>query len=458
MSVETVKIPPVHHKEKVGVNKPKVLLINPPTPFLGIQNAAPHLGLGGLVSYLRFKGIGADYVNYETDDPKDIVLPEGYDYYGFTAVTPQYYYANLLKSQVDKRGLGQTVIGGAHASIRPEECIKDGFSYVVRGYGEQALFGIVSGHCNPGIIQGVAVDNIDELPMPAWDQLFKSDYNFSFGDKTAHIFTARGCPFNCFYCCSPTIYGTKVAERDITKVMDEIRFLKRHYNVNSLYFFDPTFTLSKVRAMALADQLKGFDINWTCQTRVDRVDPELLTSLKQAGCSQISFGIEAGDAGVHGNLGKRTSVDQNALAIKMAHDAGMKVKAFLMGALPDDTWKTADTFKEFIIRNRPDSWLYSTFIPFPGTDYWNNPQKHGIEIVVFDSRAYYPLGLNARGPVNIKTPNMSRDELVALRNDMLDFLRNEVPNPRVEETIRMFPEQKKRVEPYFAGLDTKYIW
>lgn len=445
-------------KEFLHVPCPKVLLVNPPTPFLGIQNAAPHLGLGGLVSYLRINDIETDYANYETSDPKDVILPEGYDYYGFTAVTPQYHYAKLLKDQVDTRGLGKTIIGGAHASIMPKQCLEDGFSYVVRGYGERALLGIAQGHINPGIIQGIPVENIDDLPIPAWDQLLKSEYSFSYGDKVGHVFSVRGCPYDCFYCCSPAIYGTRVSERSIAKVVDEVKELQGKYKINSLYFFDPTFTLNKGRALTLANELKNFDLNWTCQTRVDRVDYDLLVSLKQAGCNQISFGIETGNTDVHDRLGKRTTVDQNAQAIKMAHDAGMTVKAFLMGALPDDNWGSVDSFKNFIIKNRPDSWLYSTFIPFPGTDYWNNPRKHGIEIVCHDSRAFYPLGLNARGPVNIKTPNMSRDDLVKLRNDMLDFLRREIPNPRVEATINRFEEQKKVVEPYFKGLDTRYIW
>jgi radical SAM superfamily enzyme YgiQ (UPF0313 family) len=210
--------------------KPKVLLVNPPTPFLGIQNAAPHLGMGGLVSYLRENRIEVDYANYEACDPKDVILPEGYTHYGFTAVTPQYHYAKLLRDQVEVRGLGKTIIGGAHASIMPEQCIKDNFSYVVKGYGEKALVGIVQEKVNPGITQGVAVENIDDLPIPAWDQLLKDSYNFSYGDRVGHLFSVRGCPYDCFYCCSPTIYGTKVTERSIAKVVAEVNLKRRAWN------------------------------------------------------------------------------------------------------------------------------------------------------------------------------------------------------------------------------------
>lgn len=437
---------------------PRILLVMPPAPFLAFPNASPHLGLGYLISYLRENHVEADYIDYEMQDPKKIIIPEGYDLYGFTSVTPQYYYARLLKDQVTERKLGRTIIGGAHASISPMDCLKDGFDFVVRGYGEKALLSISRGERAPGIIPGEAVEDINSLPFPAWDQLLKNEYSFSWGDKVAHIFTVRGCPFDCYYCCSPTIYGRRVQKRDIENVMTEISLLKEKYNINSIYFFDPTFTLDRIRTMDLASRLREFDLQWTFQTRVDHVDAKLLEYLKASGCDQVSFGIEAGSEDVQSQLGKRTTVDQNALAIAMAHDAGLKVKAFLMGALPDENQKTTDKFKEFILRNRPDSWLYSTFIPFPGTDYWENPEKYGIEIVCRDSRAYYPLGLNARGPLNVRNRFLSRDELRELRNDILSFLRNEIPNPRVEKAIQIFPEQLKIIEPYLQGLDRDYLF
>ena len=120
-----------------------LLLINPPTPFLAFPNSAPHLGIGYLISYLRNNGIKVSYMNLEAVDPLKVIIPEGYKYYGLTAVTPQYYFANLIRSQIADRNLGKTIIGGAHVSILPEQCLRDGFDYVVEGYGEIALLKIL---------------------------------------------------------------------------------------------------------------------------------------------------------------------------------------------------------------------------------------------------------------------------------------------------------------------------
>jgi radical SAM superfamily enzyme YgiQ (UPF0313 family) len=354
--------------------------------------------------------------------------------------------------------LGKTIIGGTHASLLAEECYKDGFNYVVKGYGEDALLEIVKGKINEGVIRGKQIEPLDKLPFPAWDDLLKSDYEISYGKNVAHIFSLRGCPYTCSYCASVVIYGKKVFFRSIKNVIDEINYLRDKFNIEKLYFMDPTFTIDRNRVIGLANALKNTGLEWTCETRVDRIDEELLTIMYQGGCNLISFGIESGSVNVHSRLGKKTTINQNSYAINLAHRIGLKVKAFLMGALPEDNWNTLDEFKEFISLNKPDNWLFSTFIPFPGTEQWRNPEKYGIKIHCHDFRTYFNLGLNGRAPVNISNQFLSRDELQVLRNDMLEFLLKEVPNPRVEEAINRFPAQMEKLMPYVQDMDYKYMF
>jgi anaerobic magnesium-protoporphyrin IX monomethyl ester cyclase len=435
-----------------------ILLINPPSPFLTYPNAAPHIGLGYLISYLQKHFIKVSYLNLENDLPEEIVIPEGYDYYGISSVSAQYHYAKLLLTQIKNRKLGKSIIGGAHPSVMPDMCYSDGFDFVVKGYGEEILLDILSGDVKKGIHQGRFIEQLDLLPFPSWEHLFESNYNISYGNNVAHIFSMRGCPYTCSYCSSADIFGTRVGFRGIQNVVDEINYLKEKYKIQKLYFLDPTFTINRKRTIKLCDFLKELNVEWTCETRVDKIDEELLNIMQNAGCNLLSLGIETGAASTHYKLSKNTSIEQNKTAIKMAHNAGLKVKAFLMGALPYDNRKSIEEFKEFLINNKPDTWLYSTFIPFPGTEQWKNPDKYCINIVNKDFRGYYNLGLNGRGPINITTELLSRDDLKELRDDMLYFLLKEIPNPRVDYAIEQFDNQRKRLIPYLSDIDYKYFF
>ena len=82
----------------------KVLLITPPVPYLAFPNAAPHVGMGYLISYLRENGIEVDYMSLEAKDPDDVKIPEGYVYYGLTSVTSQYFFAKLILDDIKFNG------------------------------------------------------------------------------------------------------------------------------------------------------------------------------------------------------------------------------------------------------------------------------------------------------------------------------------------------------------------
>lgn len=438
--------------------KTKILLINPPTPFLAYPNAAPHLGIGYLISFLRKYSFEVKYLNLESKNPDNIILPEGFDFYGISSVSAQYHFSKLLLTQIKRRNLGKTILGGTHASIMAESCLNDGFDYVVKGYGEKVLLNIVDGNLGVGIHQGFLTKNLDEFPFPAWDDLLQSEYDISYGKGVAHMFSLRGCPYTCSYCASAEIFGTQVGFRSIENVIREIKYLKNKYSVSKIYFLDPTFTINRARTIDLCSALKVLDVKWTCETRVDRIDTELLRIMYDSGCDLISYGIETGSTSTHGTLSKNTTMQQNKDAIKLSHEIGLKVKAFLMGALPSDDQKTNSEFQEFLIRYKPDTWLFSTFIPFPGTDQWNNPARYGINIINKDFRGYYNLGLNARGPINFETESQDRDSLRNLRDEMLKFLRTEIPNPRVEYAISQFEKQKQLFLSHLSNLDYEFFF
>ncbi|NJD78612.1 MAG: radical SAM protein [Candidatus Methanoperedens sp.] len=213
------------------------------------------------------------------------------------------------------------------------------------------------------------IKNYDDIPMPAYD-LLKS-FNLYYAD-TRHgqpftiMYTSKGCSYSCIYC---TMANSKWKPRSAENVLREIRYLKKNYNINTIMFFDETFTMDRKRVEEITRALidEKLDIKWYCNSRVDILDMDILNKMKKAGCKAVCMGIESGSQKIIGKANKRISVEKSEKAIKMVKDAGIKVYcSFIMG-LPGENKTTVQETIEFIKRTLPTGGEINVAAPYPGT-------------------------------------------------------------------------------------------
>jgi hypothetical protein len=128
------------------------------------------------------------------------------------------------------------------------------------------------------------INDLDALASPF-------DY---FTTKT--LMTSRGCPSKCTFCGSFTTWGRKLRLLSVDSCMDAIRKSLARLPVPVINIKDDTFTADRRRAMAICDAIIENRLNfiWSCDTRVDSLDEELLQRMRLAGCQMISFGVESG--------------------------------------------------------------------------------------------------------------------------------------------------------------------
>jgi radical SAM superfamily enzyme YgiQ (UPF0313 family) len=114
----------------------------------------------------------------------------------------------------------------------------------------------------------------DSLPFPTYDHVKRPI-------KIYPIFSSRGCPFKCIFCCR--IMGEKLRVRSPENVVDEIEYAVWKYNPKLIDFADDQFTFPKDRAMKICDLIikRGLKIKWTCLSRVTGVDRELFYEMKK---------------------------------------------------------------------------------------------------------------------------------------------------------------------------------
>lgn len=192
--------------------------------------------------------------------------------------------------------------------------------------------------------------NLDELPFPARHLLPQDLYRPIPIDEHASpkfaMMTSRGCPHACAFCQkSKSGYRSHSPEY----IADEVEHLVRDFGAKDVAFVDSLFCASKKRVMGITDEFirRGMKdkVSWTCSSRVEVVDKELLQRMADAGCWRTRFGIESGSDRVLDFISKGITKEKIRAAVTAAHEVGLRPKAFfIIGHMPD----TRETIEETI--------------------------------------------------------------------------------------------------------------
>jgi radical SAM superfamily enzyme YgiQ (UPF0313 family) len=164
--------------------------------------------------------------------------------------------------------------------------------------------------------------------------------------------------------------GKEFRARDPKLVVDELEWLRDTYHASAVSFYDDAFTYDNERAIKLCDEIKRRKIGlpWDCQTRVDRITKEVLEKLKEAGCQLVSFGAESGCQKILDSVNKKTTIEMNEKAVKMAKDVGLSVAMSVIIGYPGETTESLKQTFDFIKRTKPDYVYLCIATPYPGTD------------------------------------------------------------------------------------------
>jgi anaerobic magnesium-protoporphyrin IX monomethyl ester cyclase len=431
----------------------KILLIAPTTRYKFID---PPLGLSYLKAAAERSGLGASITILDLNQAGEGSIDElqvlNYHVAGVTVTKPLVGEALGLARHLRQRNPSLILIaGGAEPSIHPDAFLTD-FDIVVRGEGEQTLIEVLRNLGeNLSAVEGISfrqgdyiqhnpprplISNLDGLPFPSPRFLLGyPEYQYQ-GSLMAPIFTSRGCPYECIF-CNKEVFGHKLRYRSPANIIAEMNLVYRETGIQVFQFRDDLFTISRTRVLDLCRALIERDApyTWLCNTRVDRIDPDLLGRMYTAGCRRVSFGVETGDPDLLIILNKKTTIQQAIDAANWTHAAGMKVKFYLMVGIPGQTRASIEKTKDLIRLARPDEIYCSVFLPFPGTKAWEQRQALGIKLL-FDpndisawDRIYYQSNLDfeeAEPPV--ETTLMSRDDIISARRDIFYTFRENMPD------------------------------
>lgn len=398
----------------------------------------------------------------------------------FTVLTYNFQESLLISKMVksfDKRII--TIFGGYHPSTDPENVInEESVDFVVIGEGEitiEELFDAIENNEDYTSIYGISfkknglyfrtnprarLKHLDEIPFPFREEHLLRDckiYGLMYPPPSKQINTAtlscsRGCPFNCEFCCSNTVWGKGVTYRTSNNIIQEISEIRKRFKSNVIFFSDLTFNSNKkwVEELCLNIIDKGLEFTWYCMCTILGMDEKLIRLMSEAGCRKIGFGIETLSDEVSNTIKsfKRPSIEEMNEIFDMCASNSIFTKSYLIIGLPNETHDTLREYKEKINTMRTDEIKISFYTPFPGTKAFDK-YKHKL---AYTDYSYF----DTLNHVVIKNDYLTENEYKSIRKDIIqDFYLREEYLLRMQKNITKNPLIAESYSEFFDFLSLK---
>ena len=223
------------------------------------------------------------------------------------------------------------------------------------------------------------ISDLDDLPIPHHELLPLQKYRMPLikGPFT-FIVSSRGCPAGCTYCIKHVSYQYTARLRSPALIMEELWQLKK-LGINNIHMYADLFTVNRDQVMELCQRMidEKIDIRWTCNSRVDYVDEEMLQMMGKAGNWLISWGIESGNEQILKHARKGAYPDKAERALVWAKKAGIKNWGYFIIGLPGETEETIRQTIDFSKKLPLDIALFHVAAPYPGTPFFFEVVQNG---------------------------------------------------------------------------------
>jgi anaerobic magnesium-protoporphyrin IX monomethyl ester cyclase len=310
-------------------------------------------------------------VTYVVDQP-----PRGADLYVFN---PSLITLDLERDVIARlraeEPQARVLVVGTTASILPGEFEDLGVT-VVQGEAEQLLWRLDEVLDNPQAkVQLGVIEDLDRLPFPDWSPLnpqrFRIGYDF-WRFPTALIQASRGCRFKCNY-CPYLVLDNATRFRDPDSVVEEIRTGIRRWGFQSFKFRDPLFGLSRERTLTIVEQIARLPekIQFSIESRIELLPPDMLRILRRAGLTSITFGIETpSDQTLESYRRKTIHKDRQHAFIATCRELGIRTVAGFMIGFPEDTEYSILRVRKYAMELGPTYANFNVVTPYPGTEFF----------------------------------------------------------------------------------------
>lgn len=302
-----------------------------------------------------------------------------------------------------------TIMGGSHVTFCDEESLQTPeLDIVVRGEGEWTMLNIlraVEERRDISDIRGITVrknGGIQRNPPESFGELEEIppvDFGLLPREfiRRASVtgILLRGCAYHCRYCveakfwCGPRPYR-------LEKVIEEMKVLQRDYQTQMIGFEESMLDMRSKIFFDLCQKIKenriGLPDRFYMTTRINSVTDEGIECLIETNIRQLCVGIESFSPKILKMMNKRLEFDHILKRCRAIKNNKIRLLAYWLIGHPGDNVHEAEfsysKFKEFFEQGLLKGSYVFIFVPYPGTEYFDHPERYGIKILTHDWRSW----------------------------------------------------------------------
>jgi anaerobic magnesium-protoporphyrin IX monomethyl ester cyclase len=329
----------------------------------------------------------------------------------------------VIDTSVRLKALGTPVVwGGVHATIMPEEVLKEDYvDFVVINEGEEtiqelarmlagqiptdytAVRGLAWKDASPGGLlpgnllaqvkptdKGYQIVINPERPFiqdldrfrPRWDLIPVERYLIQSGpyDRALPVYISRGCPFRCGFCYNEVVMKRTWRQHSDEFILEQVKWLRDHYQINAVDYADD-YLFGRIKPMQRLVEKVGMP--WSGQVRVQLLKPEFVHWMKDTGCQWVNIGAESGSQAVLDSMHKDQKAEQIEWGVRNLVEIAPHIEAnlsFIVG-LPDENEVerkvTFDLIERLAAMSPKARCSVCVYMPYPGTPLWPEALARG---------------------------------------------------------------------------------
>lgn len=388
----------------------------------------------------------------------------------FSVTSARYSWLKRIASEIRSFSEAKIVVGGPHPTFLPEVINEDFVDIICIGEGEIALVELLK-----NLESGRDITNIKNLYIKENGKVYKNEirdlienldllpfaerhiydaYPLFRIQRTAIMFTGRGCPYQCTFCFNKKyneLYrgkGRLIRKRSVSSLIKEMKLIlseKKH--INYFLFHDDTFIVGPQEWLDefLLEYKKHIDKPFGINVRANLINESIVKKLKTAGCVSMRLGIESANPYIRETfLKKGITNEEIAYATNIIKKYKIKLQLFNILGSPGETVETALETYEMTLQIHPVHAWCSLLAPYPGTEIAEMalqmellPKDYDfscLENSLFDS---IPLSIENKDKIVNLQKLFQAGNLLRIPTSMMRFIIKSPPNTLFEQIFKI---------------------